>query len=167
MRFFLRHEQELRAYARALLPTWEAVEDTLQEASVVMWKKRDQLEDESGFLPWAKVIVRFEALRARRAVARDRLVLTEDIISILAQEAMETPDGLLEQERCALQKCLKKLSDNHRKLLFAPYLQEGGVKSLAEQTNRTANSLYKLQGRLRGKLKHCVAQTLSMEAETT
>jgi RNA polymerase sigma-70 factor, ECF subfamily len=52
MRMFVRHERELRVYARTLLPTWEAVEDTLQEASVVMWKKREQLDDEAAFLPW-------------------------------------------------------------------------------------------------------------------
>ncbi len=61
MRLFVACEPELRAFLRTLLPTWEAVDDVLQEASVVMWKKLDQLEDEQGFLPWAKVIVRFKA----------------------------------------------------------------------------------------------------------
>ena len=37
MRLFLRHEQELRAYARALLPTWEAVEDTPRAQSRHSW----------------------------------------------------------------------------------------------------------------------------------
>ncbi|NNC87597.1 MAG: hypothetical protein HKN82_03950 [Akkermansiaceae bacterium] len=81
MRLFVAHEPELRAFLRTLLPTWEAVDDVLQEASVVMWKKLDQLEDEGGFLPWAKVIVRFKALQARRTVARDRLVLSEETVT--------------------------------------------------------------------------------------
>ena len=102
MRLFVRHERELRAYARTLLPTWEAVEDTLQEASVVIWKKREQLDDEADFLPWARTIVRFEALKTRRRVARDRLMLSEETIVMLAEQAAGLPDdGLLDRERNA------------------------------------------------------------------
>ena len=161
MRLFVRHERELRAYARTLLPTWEAVEDTLQEASVVMWKKREQLDDETAFLPWARTIVRFEALKTRRRVARDRLMLSEETIVILADQAAGSPDGLLDRERKALRHCLQQFSDEHRKLLLAPYLSSGGVRELAERSGRTANSLYKLLGRLREKLSLCVERTLA------
>ena len=64
MRLFVRHEPALRAYARSILHDWEAVDDALQEASVTMWEKLAQLGDESGFLPWAKVILRFKCLAA-------------------------------------------------------------------------------------------------------
>ena len=161
MRLFVRHERELRAYARTLLPTWEAVEDTLQEASVVMWKKREQLDDETSFLPWAQTIVRFEALKTRRRVARDRLMLSEETIVMLADQAAGSPDGLLDRERNALRHCLRECSDEHRKLLLAPYLSNGGVREMAERSGRTANSLYKLLGRLREKLSLCVERRLT------
>lgn len=156
MRLFVRHERELRALARTLLPTWEAVDDVLQESSVVMWKKLDQLTDESGFLPWAKVIVRFEALRARRRVARDRLVLSDETVALLAKQAEEAPDQLHHHERDALGRCLGRLSDEHRRLVLMPYVDNGGLLRVAEQTGRSPNSLYKLLGRLREKLKRCV-----------
>ena len=161
MRLFVRHERELRAYARTLLPTWEAVEDTLQEASVVIWKKREQLDDEAAFLPWAKTIVRFEALKTRRRVARDRLMLSEETIARLADQAAESPDGLLDQERNALRRCLQQFSDEQRKLLLAPYLSDGAVREMAERSGRTANSLYKLLGRLREKLSQCLERRLT------
>jgi RNA polymerase sigma-70 factor (ECF subfamily) len=165
MRLFVAHERELRAFARMLLPTWEAVDDVLQESSVVMWKKLDQLRDESGFLPWAKVIVRFEALRARRRAARDRLVLSEETISILAKEALEVADDPLRRERDALTICLQKLSDDHRKLVLMPYVESGGLLQVAERTRRSANSLYKLLGRLREKLRLCVERELELAGE--
>ena len=56
MRLFVRHERDLRVFARSLLPNWPAVDDVLQEASVVMWKKLHQLEQEEGFFTWARVI---------------------------------------------------------------------------------------------------------------
>jgi RNA polymerase sigma-70 factor, ECF subfamily len=165
MRLFVAHERQLRAFARTLLPTWEAVEDVLQESSVVMWKKLDQLEDDSGFLPWAKVIVRFEALRARRRVARDRLVLSEETIALLAEEALEMPNDILQRERDALTRCLQKLSDEHRKLVLMPYVETGGLLEVAKRTQRSANSLYKLLGRLREKLKLCVEHELDLAGE--
>ena len=165
MRLFVAHERELRAFARTLLPTWEVVDDVLQESSVVMWRKLDQLTDESGFLPWAKVIIRFEALRARRRVARDRLVLSEETVSLLAKEALEVPDDLLQRERDALALCLQKLSNEHRKLVLMPYVESGGLLQVAERTKRSANSVYKLLGRLREKLKLCVERELELARE--
>ena len=63
MRLLLRHENALRAFARSLLPDWDAVDDVLQDASVIMWQKLSQLDDEEGFLPWGRVIVRFHCYR--------------------------------------------------------------------------------------------------------
>ena len=163
MRLFVSHEPELRAFLRTLLPTWEAVDDALQEASVVMWKKLDQLDGEEGFLPWAKVIARFEALRARRTAARSRLVLSEETVALLADEALEHSPNLLLQERRALDLCLQKLSEEHRELVLLPYGEPGGVAELAERTSRSANSLYKLLGRLRENLRLCVERELVAE----
>ena len=165
MRLFVAHEPVLRAYAQTMLPTWEAVDDVLQESSVVMWKKLDQLQDDAGFLPWAKVIVRFEALRARRRVARDRLVLSEETMSKLADQELEVSHDPLDRERDALKRCLAKLSDEHQRLVMMPYLESGGLKDLAERTRRSANSLYKLLGRLREKLRICVEQEMELSAD--
>lgn len=163
MRLFVAHEPELRAFLRTLLPTWEAVDDVLQEASVVMWKKLDQLENEEGFLPWAKVIVRFKALHARRTVARDRLVLSEETVALLSEEAIELAPDQVARERKALDLCLQKLSHEHRTLVLLPYRETGGLTELAQKTNRTMNSLYKLLGRLREKLRLCVERELVAE----
>ena len=166
MRLFVRHERDLRVFARTMLPNWPAVDDVLQEASVVMWKKLHQLEKEDDFFTWARVIVRYEALRARRNAARDRLVLSEETLELLADEAMPTVGDELEREREALKGCLKKLGEDQRKLVFAAAMRDGGVKELAEATNRTANSLYKLIGRIRATLRECVQRELQTQEGT-
>ena len=163
MRLFVSHEPELRAFLRTLLPSWEIVDDVLQEGSVVMWKKLDQLEDEMGFLPWAKVILRFKALNARRTAARDRLFLSEDTVTLLADEGLGFAPGQVDLERSALDSCLQKLSDDHRSLVLLPYRESGGLKAFAQKNGRSANSLYKLLGRLREKLRVCVERELMTE----
>jgi RNA polymerase sigma-70 factor, ECF subfamily len=166
LRLFVQHEQALRAYARVMVPTWDAVDEVIQEASVVMWRKLDLLDSPDNFLPWAKVIVRFEALRARRNFARDRLVFSEELLSMLADEAAETEEELLAREKQALERCFQRMSPAHRELVLAPYAGGGRVKELAEQTNRSVNSLYKLLGRLRAKLQGCIDQDLSRRVGT-
>jgi RNA polymerase sigma-70 factor (ECF subfamily) len=161
LRLFVQHEQALRAYARVMVPTWDAVDEVIQEASVVMWRKLDLLDAPENFLPWAKVIVRFEALRARRNFARDRLVFSEELLSMLADEAAETEEDRLVREKQALERCFKRMSPAHRELVLAPYAGCGRVKELAGQSGRSVNSLYKLLGRLRAKLQGCIDHDLS------
>ena len=156
LRLFVKHEQALRAFARVMLPTWESVDEVMQESSVVMWKKLSQLDAADNFLPWAKMIVRFEALRLRRDHARDRHVFSDGVIELLADEAAEVDEDLWEKEREALRGCLAQMAAHHRELLLAPYAGDGSVTRLAEEAGRTINSLYKLLGRLREKLAQCV-----------
>ena len=161
LRIFMRHENALRAFARGLLPTWDAVDEVLQESSVVMWRKLAQLDSAEHFLPWAKMIVRLEALRLRRNFSRDRLVFGDAVIELLATEAEQIGDDVWERERGALINCLAQLPAHHRQLVLAPYASDGGVTRFAESTERTVNSLYKLIGRLREKLMRCVEDKLT------
>lgn len=160
LRTFVRHEAALRAYARVMVPSWDAVDDVMQEASVIMWRKFPELDTAENFLPWARVIVRFEALRARRKFARDRLVFSEELLAVLAEDEEQVSDELRLAEAAALRECLQKLSSAHRELILAPYAGDGRVKQLGEQSGRSANSLYKLLGRLRAKLQECVEREL-------
>jgi len=163
LRLFIQHEEALRAYARVLLPDWNAVDDAIQEASVVMWKKLDQLDDYSNFLPWAKVVVRYEALKVRTALHSDRHVFSEAVMDALAQEAAEVTSEEWEAERKAIQSCLKEMPNPKRELLLASFSGHGLIKKLAEQSGKTPNSLYKVIGRLREKIEHCVSLKLELE----
>ena len=163
MRLFLQHEPALRAFARSILPDWEAVDDALQEASVTMWEKLGQLRDENGFLPWAKVILRFKCLSAVAASRRQREVFSDEVLQLLADEAESMSRQDVADLRHALSTCLARFSDAHQQLLLAPYTGVGRVKQLAEECGKPVNALYKLLGRLRGKLGACVRGQLQAE----
>ena len=66
--------------------------------------------------------------------------------------------------RRALRSCLSKFSNAHQHLLLAPYSGDGQVMRIARQMGKTANALYKVLGRLRGKLGDCVRNEISHEA---
>ncbi|MFN3150143.1 sigma-70 family RNA polymerase sigma factor [Bremerella sp.] len=157
---FLKHERELAGIARASLPDWNAVDDVLQEASLVMWRKIDQLQSDDEFIPWARMVLRFEVLKYRRSCSRDRLLLDDDLVALIAIEAKDEPPEYVQEQRSAIRACLGKFSAEHQKLLLAPYTRDEAVKEMAEAAGKTANSLYKRLGRLRTKLHDCVRMQL-------
>ena len=160
MRLLLQHENALRAFARSLLPNWDAVDDVIQEASVIMWQKLSQLDDEEGFLPWGKVIVRFHCYRCLEQRKRKGAAFSDGLIAILADEAEGIDEAEHSKRRQALESCLGKLSHSQRELVFAPYLHHGRITELAEHGGTSANALYKKLGRLRDRLRNCVKERL-------
>ena len=116
MRLLLQHENALRAFARSLLPDWDAVDDVLQDASVIMWQKLSQLEDEEGFLPWGKVIVRFHCYRYLEQKKRKGTVFSDELIAILADEAEVISEAEHSKRRQALESCLGKFSSPEREV---------------------------------------------------
>ena len=164
VRLITRHELALRNYARVILPDWTAVDDVLQDASITMWECRQRLRDESGFLPWGKVIVRHKCFNAIAKMRRDRLVLDQNVLELIArEEEVEMESDNLIRIQHSLGECLGELTPERRELVLAPYRGAGAVKKLAEQGKKTPNSLYKIIGRLRAKLSRCVEDKLKLE----
>ena len=164
VRLFARHELALRNYARLILPDWSGVDDVLQDASITMWESRQRLRDESGFLPWGKVIVRHKCFNAIAKMRRDRLVLDKNVLELIArEEEAEAESEDLIRIQHSLAECLGELTPERRELVLAPYRGAGEVKTLAEQAGKTPNSLYKIIGRLRARLSQCVEEKMRLE----
>jgi len=159
---FENHELAFRVYAKVLLPTWDAVDEVMQTASLVMWRKMEELDSSEGFLPWGKVVVRFTALKYLRTQSRDPLVFDPDLIEFLVQEEEEWDEERFKKRQAALTQCLDALGDQARKLVLSPYQGHGYLTKLAEVSGRTRNSLYKQIRRIRSKLEQCVLQQLEV-----
>jgi RNA polymerase sigma-70 factor, ECF subfamily len=161
MRLLLQHENALRAFARSLLPGWDAVDDVFQDASVIMWQKLGQLEEPEGFLPWGKVIVRFHCFRHHEQRKKKGAVFSNELLSILADEAGKIDEAAHASRRQALEACLQTLSQPNRELVLAPHFGHGRITQLAELSGTSANALYKKLGRLRHRLRDCVQTRLA------
>lgn len=155
VRLFTRHEPSLRAFVRSLVFTWDDVDEVMQNTGLVLWRKFSDFDPDTDFMRWACVVARFEVLSWRRDKARDRHVFDEDVIALLAEEAAVHADRLSNQ-RHALEKCLRKLPDNLRKVVLAAY--EPGVKlnEVAEELGKSATAFYKMLNRTRAKLQDCI-----------
>lgn len=169
LQLFARHNRALRAYSRLILPSVDPIDDVMQEVSVVIWEKQDQLRHEDEFLPWARTIVRNISFRYRRKLFRDRHVFDDKLVErILADEETENQGkDQSSREYGALMACLNKLPDDRRQLILAPYSHTGAVKEIAARSARSPNSLYKLLQRLRARLMRCIETELNSDPVTS
>lgn len=158
-------EPALRAYARSLVPDWDLVDEAIQEASVTMWQKRDQLESADGFVPWARVILRFKCLRQLEKLRVRRPLLSDELLEKLAERGESRGVDELTARGRALHACLDQFSSEHRELLLAPHSSTHTVVDLAERRKKSPNALYKLLARLREQLTDCVRMRISAEAK--
>jgi RNA polymerase sigma-70 factor, ECF subfamily len=152
----VKFEPALRGYARSLVPDWDLVDEALQEASVTMWQKRSQLEAADGFMPWARVILRFKCLRQVEKLRSRQPLLSDEMLTTLAErfENRSLEDATARGK--ALNLCLGQFSAEHRELLLAPHSATTSVVDLAERRRKTPNTLYKLLARLREQLTECI-----------
>jgi len=146
VRQFVARESRLRAFLRALLPSWEDVDDALQETSIIAWRKFAQ----------------FEALKQLRSRARSPLVFSDDVLDLLADEGAEETEQL-EAERRALAFCLDQLPSAQRELLERSYQPGARLHEVAAQAGRTAAAFYKVIQRLRAALLDCAQRRLRAE----
>ncbi len=160
IKLYTKHESRLRNFVRSMVPTWESVDEVMQEASLVMWRKFDQFDPETEFLKWSQVVCRFEALKCRRRKARDRHVFSEDLLELLATEIEEEDEEIFVREKQALRECLKKVKEPHRELLLASYAKGAKIKEVAEAAGKSPTSVYKLLNRVRESLHECITNQM-------
>lgn len=161
---FAHHEPDLRRFIRSLLPTAVDADEVLQQTAIVIWRKFDQYDPGTNFMKWACVIARFEALAYRRKMARDRLVFTEDLMELMADEGVEELDAR-HAEHAALEECLQKMSEQQRRFLTLAYTPGVKTRELAEAAGSTAAAFYMRLKRLRHQLLQCLESKLPQSGE--
>lgn len=159
---FARNEGNLKAFVRSMLPTWHDADEVVQQVALVAWRKFDQFDPQSSFIKWVCVIARFEALAYRRKMARDRLVFSEDLISLMAEEGTEEmPQRHAENK--ALEKCLQKLPNKQREFVTLAYTPGITAKSISDKEGVRPGSFYMRLNRIRKQLLVCIQKTIQEE----
>ena len=156
VKLLAKHEPEIRAFIRASLPSSHDVTEVIQNVSIVAWKKFNELDNPTtDFAKWACVIARFEILKYRRRLARDRFVLGDDLVEKLCEEGTAEISFRAKQIN-ALDACLNKLPDERRAFVLKAYTPGESVKAMAARRGENPDALYQLLRRIRRKLELCI-----------
>jgi RNA polymerase sigma-70 factor (ECF subfamily) len=162
LRLFTAHEPALRAHVRRLVPSRADADDVMQEVSVVLWDKFDTFEEGGDFRDWAFGVARFEVLAWMRDRGRDRLVLDEEAVARIAEEA-SVDEPRLERQREALEQCMQKVPAAQRGLLMLAYQEGESIQEIARQSGRSTAGFYQWLHRMRRLLLDCIRRSLFNE----
>ena len=162
LRLFTGAQPALRRFVIAHLPDRREVDDILQEAALVLWRKYDQFEQDKSFTAWALGIARNEILRVRHSGLRQHLVLSDAIAERLALD-LEAVASEMDQERIHLQNCLKKLPERPRRVVELYYDSGYSAESIARVLGSTVNTIGILLFRTREALARCIKAARKQE----
>jgi len=160
----LRCRVELVTYARAMLGSYTAAEDVVQEAMLVVMKKCDQFREGTSILAWCRAIVRLEVLRMKQQWQRDRTLterLLDDAIDAAFDEfqtARRRDDA--EPWREALELCLERVPPHGRRVLKARFVEELSYRHIGERVGMTLEAVRKALFRLKKQVRSCVETRL-------
>jgi RNA polymerase sigma-70 factor, ECF subfamily len=160
-RLFAQHHRWLYAYLMSILADFSSTEEVFQEVCVILWREFGKFDPETDFRRWASVIARNKVYQFRDARARRGKCLSNKVLELIAEQALEQSD-LLEERRAALHNCLDKLSETDRELVAACYSETSrNYKQVAEQLSRPVNTVYKALQRIRRALRDCINRRLT------
>src|SRR5215831_10742745 len=104
------YQGRLYGYVLSLSGDPDAANDVLQEANIVLWKQSGQFKPGSNFKAWAFRIAHFQFMAYRQKKLRDKVLFSDELLSMLASEAKDI-DESHEERAAALESCLERMPE--------------------------------------------------------
>jgi RNA polymerase sigma-70 factor, ECF subfamily len=162
----VRYERRVRTFVTSLHPRSSDVDEIVQNAWMVAWKKLDTFQfngeqPDEEFVRWLCTIARYEALKYRKKNA-PRLLLNEDVIEKITALQFDEAD-YFETRHQALMECVEHLRARDRELIRRRYEENTSARDLADWIGRSVDAVYKSLNRIRTTLLACVDRALKRE----
>ncbi len=154
-----RYSRRIYSFIRALVPNQTDAEDLFQDVSTTLWEKYGTFRKGSDFRAWAFQIAHYKVLNFRQRQSRLPRLFTDDIVEKLAGDRLLLDDAL-EARSHALADCYQRLRLEDRELLDLRYTEAATVSSVAAQTGRSVDFVYKALRRVHGELHRCIDETI-------
>lgn len=164
-RLLMQHRTALYGYILACVRNHADAEDILQNVCVAVTESIDRLQNEEGFLPWAREIARRRVLAHFRNSQHARSTDPE-LVQRLAEAAERLDEKRPASEHhAALLACLESLPRRSRRLILSRY-DGSGAEELAQRFGRSVQAIYALVKRIKAALRECVERRLAMERKS-
>ncbi|MDP6354490.1 MAG: sigma-70 family RNA polymerase sigma factor [Planctomycetota bacterium] len=164
LRRLLRAEGDLKAFIGSIVRDYHAREDLFQEMASLCWKKFGDYDTSRPFGAWARGIAANLVKKHLSRIQRFPAFLEPGVIEAIA-EAFDRTENQAESRLQALRQCMKLLPENSQQVLRQRYSDEKRPAEIAQEGNKTRDSVYKSLMRIRQKLHDCVERR--MKGETT
>lgn len=158
----MKYQTPLYTYILLMVTHEHDAEDIFQETTALMWTKFDEFERGTSFVAWGCQIARYLVYNFRRRKANQKVYFSSPIVEMISQYA-ESKLNDDDQRTSALKKCLGRLNQNDRMLVYMHYEKGFTIKKAAEKTGRSIHTLYKTMARIHENLLRCMRTSLRMQ----
>lgn len=154
------NEARLRAYVLSLIPNWTEADEIAQLVRIRLWEQFAEYDPNKDFGAWSRAIA-YHLVRAHWSKSNRRnQILSTTFLQQVSETFVPVADEARER-REVLDHCLGKLSSANRRILQSYYAEPNKRRQLAEQSNRTFDSLRQTVRRLRLAIAGCVREALA------
>jgi RNA polymerase sigma-70 factor (ECF subfamily) len=159
-------QSALRGYCHASLGQSEEAKEAVQRTNITLWRKCDQWNPDTSFLPWAITVAKFEVLGVIRDRQRlhSRYVFDPDVVEMMSDEASLQASGSSARAE-VLEHCLRKLSGTNRQAIADYYLHGHSIQQIATTSGKGNSAVKVMLLRLRGKLRECIESRMPKGGE--
>ncbi len=168
---FLRYQGEFMAYLMAILRDFDTAEEVFQNAAVVVIEGAAAAREPiRHFRPWAKEIVRRQALYRLRKQAQEAKLfrpISPELFDAISAAFLEDDAGGIGQEIQALRRCLEKLPPRQREMLVRRYERQQSFEQIGQAAGTTPAAAQRALSRIRMTLHDCVLATLQAARENS
>lgn len=156
-------QRQLYAFILSLVRNPADADDILQETNLVMWRKWAEFEPGTRFDSWAFTIARYQVMAYRKRKQRSKLHFDNDLVELLAAEAATEFVDQFDAKKSALSSCLRKLTDEQRRLIAHRYEPGGSVNEMAAKAGKSPKAVSEALRRIRKNLMSCIEKTIAEE----
>jgi RNA polymerase sigma-70 factor, ECF subfamily len=163
----VRHDRRLRSFLATMLCNLHDIEEAVQNASLVAWRKIESFSytgatPDEEFVRWLCTIAKFEVLTLRKSPATQLLVFEDRLLERIAAVNTER-SSYLEQRYQALVHCIQRLRPRDREMAHRFYEADTTAQELATKFGIGVHAVYKSLSRIRENLMECIRRTLQRE----
>ncbi len=155
------------AYALNMVNDSARAEEILVDTMHEVWKAPGRFRGDSQFSTWVIGIARNKALMAYRSRRPDEV--HDDLDDIAETAAADTPDGFgvlaAKQRREGVQRCMKRLSDEHRECMHLVFFEGQSLAEVAAVQGCPENTVKTRLFHARQKIKNCLRLLIEREGE--
>ena len=151
-------QQRLLSYIYRRVANREQAQEVLQQTNLVLCRKADDFELGTNFNAWAFAVAHYQILSHRRNIARDRLVFSDEVFSVVDDRGEES---LFHEERKRILRfCYGKLSQVNQELMKLRYQDGLSFQQVADELNKQISAVKVQVHRIRLNLKKCAQEQL-------
>ena len=156
---FMEINRPLKAYLLGVSGSLPDAEDMLQTVWKTLWEKIGEFDETRSFKAWAFGMARFQALKWKQSKARSREILSDEIISLLAETVEEESEEI--NSKCHLvAESIGKMNDLPRSVLQMKYIEQMSSAEIAKKIGKSVPAVDMMLMRLRREIRDYIKEQI-------